>query len=127
MSTLKADTIVASDGTSPVTLTKQSAAKAWVNLNGTGTIAIRDSLNHSSATDSATGKYVFNFTNSFGNTSHVSSGLNNQVSPSGNYNRYASLNGALSASSLNCWSVRGDTAAIEDTQSLQVASHGDLA
>jgi hypothetical protein len=32
MSTIKADTIVASDGTSPVTLTKQSAAKAWVNL-----------------------------------------------------------------------------------------------
>ena len=103
------------------------SAKAWVNLNGTGTIAISDSLNHSSATDSATGKYIFNFTNSFGNTSYVSSGLNNQVSPSGNYNRYASLNGALSASSLNCWSVRGDTAAIEDTQSLQVASHGDLA
>ena len=127
MSELRADTITASDGTSPVTLTKQSAAKAWVNLNGTGTIAISDSLNHSSATDSATGKYVFNFTNSFGNTSYVSSGLNNQVSPSGNYNRYASLNGALSASSLNCWSVRGDTAAIEDTQSLQVASHGDLA
>jgi len=127
MSELRADTITASDGSSPVTLTKQSAAKAWVNLNGTGTIAISDSLNHSSATDSATGKYVFNFTNSFGNTSYVSSGLNNQVSPSGNYNRYASLNGALSASSLNCWSVRGDTAAIEDTQSLQVASHGDLA
>ena len=105
----------------------EGSAKAWVNLNGTGTIAISDSLNHSSATDSATGKYVFNFTNSFGNTSYVSSGLNNQVSPSGNYNRYASLNGALSASSLNCWSVRGDTAAIEDTQSLQVASHGDLA
>jgi len=127
MSELRADTITASDGSSPVTLTKQNAAKAWVNLNGTGTIAISDSLNHSSATDSATGKYVFNFTNSFGNTSYVSSGLNNQVSPSGNYNRYASLNGALSASSLNCWSVRGDTAAIEDTQSLQVASHGDLA
>ena len=103
------------------------SAKAWVNLNGSGTIAIRDSLNHSSATDSATGKYVFNFANSFGNTSYVSSGLNNQVSPSGNYNRYASLNGALSASSLNCWSVRADTVTIEDTQSLQVASHGDLA
>ena len=103
------------------------SAKAWVNLNGTGTIAISDSLNHSSATDSATGKYVFNFTNSFGNTSYVSSGLNNHVSPAGNYNRYASLNGALSASSLNCWGARGDTAGLEDTQSLQVASHGDLA
>jgi hypothetical protein len=34
MSTIKADTIVASDGTSPVTLTKQSAAKAWCRLDG---------------------------------------------------------------------------------------------
>ena len=125
---IKADTLEHSTaGSLDTKFVVNGSAKAWVNLNGTGTIAISDSLNHSSATDSATGKYVFNFTNSFGNTSYVSSGLNNQVSPSGNYNRYASLNGALSASSLNCWSVRGDTAAIEDTQSLQVASHGDLA
>ena len=34
----------------------EGSAKAWVNLNGTGTIAISDSINHSSATDSATGK-----------------------------------------------------------------------
>ena len=33
MSTIKADTIVASDGTSPVTLTKQHAAKAWVRFH----------------------------------------------------------------------------------------------
>ena len=128
-SELRVTTIANNAGTESVDTTYviNGSAKAWVNLNGTGTIAISDSLNHSSATDSATGKYVFNFTNSFGNTFYVSSGLNNQVSPVGNYNRYASLNGALSASSLNCWSVRGDTAAIEDTQSLQVASHGDLA
>ena len=31
------DTIAASDGTSPATLTKQEAAKSWVNLDGTGT------------------------------------------------------------------------------------------
>ena len=67
MSTLKADTIVASDGTSPVTLTKQSAAKAWANFNGTGTIAFRDSLNHSSLTDSGTGKYVIAITSSMNN------------------------------------------------------------
>jgi len=30
MSTIKVDTLVANDGTSPVTLTKQHAAKAWV-------------------------------------------------------------------------------------------------
>ncbi len=37
-------------------------AKAWVNFNGTGTVAIRDSYNVSSITDDATGNYTANFT-----------------------------------------------------------------
>ena len=32
MSELRADTISASNGTGPVTLTKQSAAKAWCHI-----------------------------------------------------------------------------------------------
>ena len=37
-------------------------AKAWVNFNGTGTIATRASYNVSSLTDVATGTYRVNFT-----------------------------------------------------------------
>lgn len=37
--------------------------KAWVNFNGTGTVAIRDSFNVSSITDEGTGHYKVNFTN----------------------------------------------------------------
>ena len=37
-------------------------AKAWVNFNGTGTVAIRASFNVSSITDNATGDYTVNFT-----------------------------------------------------------------
>ena len=40
------------------------SAKAWVNFNGSGTVAIRDSQNVSSITDTATGKYSVNLTNS---------------------------------------------------------------
>ena len=36
-------------------------AKAWVNFNGTSTVAIRDSYNVSSITDDGTGKYDVNF------------------------------------------------------------------
>ena len=36
-------------------------AKAWVNFNGSGTVAIRDSYNVSSITDDGTGKYKVNF------------------------------------------------------------------
>ena len=37
-------------------------AKAWVNFNGTGTVAIRASYNVSSITDNGTGDYTVNFT-----------------------------------------------------------------
>jgi len=38
--------------------------RAWVNFNGTGTVAIRSSGNVSSITDNGTGNYTVNFTNS---------------------------------------------------------------
>jgi len=44
--------------------------RAWVNFNGTGTVAIRDSGNVSSITDNATGKYAVNFTNSMPDASY---------------------------------------------------------
>ena len=37
--------------------------RAWVNFNGTGTVAIRASFNVSSITDNGTGNYTVNFTN----------------------------------------------------------------
>lgn len=63
MSTLKADTLVASDGTSPVTLTKQSAAKAW--LSADSTTSFYDSFNLSSGTDQGTGDYTYSLTNAY--------------------------------------------------------------
>jgi hypothetical protein len=37
--------------------------RAWVNFNGTGTVAIRASFNVSSITDNGTGDYTVNFSN----------------------------------------------------------------
>ena len=42
--------------------TGQQACKAWVNFNGTGTVAIRAAYNVSSITDNGTGNYIVNFT-----------------------------------------------------------------
>ena len=64
MSTLKADTIVASDGSSPVTLTKQEAVKFWVNYDAVDQ-ATDGSLNQSSLTDETTGRYYSSFTSNF--------------------------------------------------------------
>ena len=38
------------------------ACRAWVNFNGTGTVAIRESGNVSSITDNGAGDYTVNFT-----------------------------------------------------------------
>ena len=80
MSTLTVDNIETSSGDNFVS-TQISAAKAWVNFNGTGTVSIRDSFNVSSITDGGTGQYQVNFTNPMPNTNYVAS-----LSASGTYN-----------------------------------------
>lgn len=44
--------------------------RAWVNFNGTGTVAIRASFNVSSITDNGTGDYTVNFTNAMPDTNY---------------------------------------------------------
>jgi hypothetical protein len=63
MSTLRLTTISNQDGsaTVPSQTVISGSAKAWVNFNGTGTVAIRASFNVSSITDNATGDYTINF------------------------------------------------------------------
>jgi hypothetical protein len=39
----------------------ESPIKAWVNFNGTGTVAINDEMNVSSITDNGVGDYTVNF------------------------------------------------------------------
>jgi len=49
-------------------------AKAWVNFNGTGTIAIRDSHNVSSITDDGVGFVFVNFANNLGSANYSITG-----------------------------------------------------
>ena len=63
MSTLKTDTLsnVAGTKSVPTDTVVDGSAKAWVNFNGTGTVAIRAAFNVSSITDNGTGDYTVNF------------------------------------------------------------------
>jgi hypothetical protein len=45
--------------------------RAWVNFNGTGTVAIRNSGNVSSITDNGTGNYTINFTTAMPDANHA--------------------------------------------------------
>lgn len=51
-----------------------NAVKAWVNFNGTGTVAIRASFNVSSITDNGTGNYTLNLTNPLADTNYAGVG-----------------------------------------------------
>jgi hypothetical protein len=68
MSTIKCTTIQNLSGVEVYT------AKAWVNFDGTGTVAIRASGNVSSITDHATGDYTINFTTAMADSSYAVSG-----------------------------------------------------
>lgn len=46
-------------------------AKAWVNFNGTGTVAISASYNVSSITDNGTGDYTVNFTTAISDANYT--------------------------------------------------------
>ena len=69
------------------------SARAWVNFNGTGTVAIRDSGNVSSITDNGTGNYTMNFTTAMPDTNYTLTGMagadaSNLINISQNINTY---------------------------------------
>lgn len=68
MSTLRVDAIQNSTGGDLITA--KGMARAWVNFNGTGTVAIRASLNVSSITDNGVGDYTVNFTSAMADASY---------------------------------------------------------
>ena len=72
MSLIRVDNFGPSAG--GTTYSARGIAKAWVNFNGTGTVAVRDSENVSSLTDNGTGGYDVNYTTSFG-SDYAASGM----------------------------------------------------
>lgn len=124
MSDLRVNTISASNGTSPVTLTKQSAAKVWVDVTGVSTASINKSLNTSGLTDNGTGDYTVFFINNL---------------DSGNYSVVAEVNfttggdaqntriTTIDAGSVRTLGTNTANAAAVDCRRLFNTAHGDLA
>ena len=74
MSTLRVNNITDTSGGS-TNLTVPNTAKAWVNFNGTGAVAIRASFNVSSITDNGTGDYTVNFTAALADADYAPAGF----------------------------------------------------
>ena len=103
MSTIKVTNIQDTSGGNQSTSEQiaRGRAKAWVNFNGSGTVAIRDDFNVTSITDGGTGLYTVNYTNSMANANYAwvgqigysgdtTNSLLNVEALSGNSNSYSS-------------------------------------
>ena len=66
------------------------SARAWVNFNGTGTVAIRASGNVSSITDNGTGDYTMNFSTSMPDANYC---VQTTVEPESAYPNHVRMSG----------------------------------
>ena len=123
MSDIRVDTISAANGTDPVTLTKQSAAKVFERHNSSHTIV--SSFNVSALTDNGSGDTTVSYTNAFAaadqiitasagdeDSSHrVVSSVQSASSQSTSH-RYQIVNSAFTLSNcpVNCSIAHGDLA-----------------
>ena len=83
MSLIKANDIQNASGGIPTVKSQQLIPTAWVNFNGTGTVAIRDSENISSLVDVSTGKYTINFATNMANVNYATIASYGGHEPSG--------------------------------------------
>lgn len=96
------------------------AAKAWVNFDGTGTVAIRDSFNVDSITDNGTGDFTVNFTEALGDANYSVSG---SAGNSGAGNRMVSaITYATDSCRINTYDA---TNIIRDNEFVSVTIHGN--
>ena len=114
--------LVTGEGNSTTTNLQQGLAKHWLNLDGTGTIAISDSLNCASVTDDGTGDYDPFFTNNMNNTVYSIAG----ACPSGSGD--ASVLGAASLATNKYRLLVSDGGSnLEDQDPAMTQVNGDLA
>ena len=97
-------------------------SSAWVNFNGTGTVAIRASYNISSITDNGTGLYTVNFTTAMPDTnySYVTSGAEGLASTRSDLGVNASSSNTVLAGSIKISTVYSSSATLFDAPEVNV-------
>ena len=99
---------------------------AWVNFDGTGTIAARDSFNLSSLTDNGTGDYTRTVSSAFGNANYSTSGGGGLTSTSvGSFSHHP--NAAPTTTAFRCQAANFAMSALVDWTYVEINSFGDLA
>ena len=84
--------------------------KVWVNFNGTGTIAIRDSFNVTSITDNGVGAYTVNYTNAISsNAVGCCMVSDDAASYRGSNLQGTGANNTTTSYKISCWAILGGT------------------
>jgi hypothetical protein len=98
------------------------ACRAWVNFNGTGTVAIRASGNVSSITDNGTGQYTVNFTTAMPDTDFAVMGAAGaQAGGGGDNGLTIPINRSSTTAQILTRNVQAVAQAVADYESVNVA------
>jgi len=131
MSELRADTITAANGTGPVTLTKQEAAKSWASIDQTSTDhPVYDSFNVSATADIAEGVTKITFVNAMNNALYGLTGGAQTEATSASYFGTYGVNTSTSRQMTTAHfhtSNRDTNGSDNDIIYFAFAVHGDLA
>lgn len=128
MSEVRANTISAANGTDPVTLTKQSAAKMWCQWDNNGTFETKETFNTSSLTDTATGRTTIAIASNMSSDDYSSQAQSSE--PGASSTLFVGNINTQTASSIE---MRGraqyvsTTTGLDDNTYNAVVSFGDLA
>ena len=126
MSQIIATTLSNGSVSVPTATVVNGSAKAWVNFNGTGTVAIRDSFNVSTITDNGAGDYTRTVSSAFANVDYSSSGGGGLTSTSvGTFSHHTNASPTTTAFRMQTANFAMNS--LIDWTYVEVNSHGDLA
>ena len=115
-----------SEGGAATTVVAQGLAKAWINFEGDGTIAISDSFNVTSITDRGSGLYTITIANDMSNALYSITG--NGVHDTSSYVAWCAVahdTGMTAGAAPVDWLGSNDTP--RDIELAMTTIHGDLA
>ena len=124
---LGASLTATSEGGAVTTSVQQGLAKAWINFNGTGTIAIADSFNITSIADNNTGDYSVTIANDMGNANYVHAGDSGGANGTSAGAIYAYDQGTTRTATLFRVYTLNSSGGVADTPTINIIVSGDLA
>lgn len=136
MSTLNVDALVGNTSANAITVRGEGTAttslqqgllKCFMDLNGTGTIALRDSFNIASVTDNGTGNYTVSINNDFASINYVYAGSAENSTDTQNGRGVTGFSNQILAGSSQLRACTLSSNAIEDLAHIRVGWWGDLA